>query len=94
MIVVLPFPTRSRQFTDANVFEFNRRAFRFHAQIAGARFRAIPARHFFAVHPQAQFAIDRSHIVMIPFAHAALGRAELERLVAQFGFAQTASEVL
>src|SRR5437870_4507005 len=61
---------RSWQLADANVFELNRRAFGFHAQVTRSRFRAVAARNLFAVHPQPQFAVDGADVVMIPLVNA------------------------
>src|SRR5262249_4729105 len=86
----------SGQFADADVPELNRRAFRFHAQKARARFGAASARNLLAVDPQPHFAVDAPDIIVVPFidpfaeifsreAARAVGRQRWERL--QFRFA-------
>src|SRR5688572_6526035 len=61
----------SRQLTESQVFELNRRAFGFEAEIPGAGFGAVAAGDFFAVDPQADLAIDGANVVVIPLADAA-----------------------
>src|SRR5262245_7531566 len=58
------------KFADADVFKFDRRTFRFHAQVTGARLGAAAAGNLFAVHPQSHFAVDGPDVIVVPFAGA------------------------
>jgi hypothetical protein len=59
---------RLREFADAKLAESDRRTFAFQAEETLPRFDRRPAGHFFAIHPQANLAIDRADVVLIPLA--------------------------
>src|SRR5436190_19993408 len=59
-----------RQEANLQVFEFDRRAFGFKAEITSRRSRVFAAGNLLAVDPQADFPVDPADIVVIPFARA------------------------
>src|SRR5262245_12936433 len=61
----------SRNLPHANISKLDRRSFRFKTEIPGSRLGAGAARDFFTVDPQAHFAVDAAHVVMIPLTHTA-----------------------
>src|SRR4030095_1201553 len=63
-----PDPSALRQLTHADVFEFNWRSFRLQANVALTRDGIRSPRHLFTIHPQPHFAVNSTHVVMVPFA--------------------------
>ncbi len=56
------------KFANAEVFEVDRRAFGFEAEVAVGRVAVGSAGDFLAVHPEANFAVDGADVVVVPFA--------------------------
>ena len=55
-----------RQFSHFDFSKLNRRPFAFQTQIAFRVVDSVSAGNFFSIHPQSDFAIDGTHVVMIP----------------------------
>src|SRR5262249_50640503 len=94
---IFPKVTLLRQFADADVFEFDRGAFRFQTEITGLRLGAVSARNLLAVHPQSQFSVDGPAVIVVPLADAsaeiltrkaarAVGRERRERIQLFFSY--------
>src|SRR5690606_35395531 len=82
---------RLRQLAHADVAELDGRSFGLEAQESHPRVGVAATRHFPAVHPQANLAVDAAHVVVVPLARApaalgtrkaarAIGRKRRERL--------------
>src|SRR6201999_4188802 len=57
-----------RQFAEAEVFVVDWGAFGFDAEVAGFGVAVVAAGDFFAVDPEADFAVDGADVVVVPFA--------------------------
>src|SRR5439155_22180180 len=60
----------SRQFSDSKFFKIHRRALRLQAEITAGGPDIIPTRHFLSIHPEANFAVDAAHIIVVPLANS------------------------
>src|SRR5438874_408148 len=78
------------QQANPQILELNRRAFGFQAQVSARRLGIIAPGDFFAVDPEADFAVDTANVIVVPLAGAfgqffarkaaaAVGRAWLKR---------------
>src|SRR5947209_4929275 len=64
------FSPHSGQFAEGDVLEVDRRAFGLQADEAGLRVDAVAAGDFFTVDPQADLAVDRPHVIVVPLAES------------------------